>query len=260
MFEKPAGLASAAWDKPVSVTLKNTSNENVESFWIDYDGKERSYGVLYPGQAKVQGTYATHPFLFRSQHSNGPIVGLFIFDYNVENGSVFTTGMRYPGDNPSSEAIQNIVPPKITIRSVPVDSETETSCHDLLKAKLNERTGDGFMGFKQKAGEDLFHEICSTLRSKGKRFVDEDFKKGTRSKRAYDIFKKDVALFKDGISPLDPKQGQAGDCWLIEAISGAARRPDYVKDVFCLCENADPALGIYAVTFINGYEKMVILL
>merc|ERR1711874_944006 len=43
-------------------TIVIEAGQDVELFWHDYAGNERSYGVIGAGQTRRQGTYASHPW------------------------------------------------------------------------------------------------------------------------------------------------------------------------------------------------------
>ncbi|MCE7989868.1 MAG: hypothetical protein DYG89_52645 [Caldilinea sp. CFX5] len=49
--------------KPVSLQVKNNSTEQLELFAINANGVRVSYGVVAPGQTRVQTTYDTHPWV-----------------------------------------------------------------------------------------------------------------------------------------------------------------------------------------------------
>jgi len=44
------------------IKFKNNSKNPVEMFWLDWSGKETSYGVVQPGRAMNMNTYVTHPW------------------------------------------------------------------------------------------------------------------------------------------------------------------------------------------------------
>jgi len=46
----------------ITLTFVNEAGQDVELFWHDYAGNERSYGVIGAGQTRRQGTYASHPW------------------------------------------------------------------------------------------------------------------------------------------------------------------------------------------------------
>jgi hypothetical protein len=58
-------LKSIDSNTPVSVEFDNETNQTVELFWLDFNGKEVSYGQIKPGDSKFMGTYATHPWIAR---------------------------------------------------------------------------------------------------------------------------------------------------------------------------------------------------
>lgn len=56
-------------------------------------------------------------------------------------------------------------------------------------------------------------------------------------------------IFKDATSPhyTDPRQGGAGTCYIMQAMSGVAEFPDIIKSIFLT--NTDNEAGIYALRF-----------
>ena len=58
---RPAGQdKSVAGTDPVDITFKNNSKENINVFWVDYDGQEVFYGALEPEAEHKQSTFVTH--------------------------------------------------------------------------------------------------------------------------------------------------------------------------------------------------------
>jgi hypothetical protein len=58
-----ATLRSTRADTQALVRFTNQRKDSVELFWLDYNGKRKSYGVIPAGQAQVMQTYLTHPWL-----------------------------------------------------------------------------------------------------------------------------------------------------------------------------------------------------
>ena len=56
--------------KPVALQVKNNSSTQLELFWINASGVRQSYGVIAPGQTKVQATYDTHPWIIARDSDN----------------------------------------------------------------------------------------------------------------------------------------------------------------------------------------------
>ncbi len=50
---------------PTEVTFRNLTNNPVRVIWIDYEGRERRYRTLAPGESYMQPTFATHPWRLR---------------------------------------------------------------------------------------------------------------------------------------------------------------------------------------------------
>ena len=53
---------SKTWNQFITLTFQNESGQDVELFWHDYQGIEKSYGVIAAGATRNQGTYASHPW------------------------------------------------------------------------------------------------------------------------------------------------------------------------------------------------------
>lgn len=70
-------LRSGDGTTPVTLVIENNTALDVDVFWIDFDGLERPYYNLGPGDVVEQGTYATH--IWRVRDLDGNIV----MDYTV---------------------------------------------------------------------------------------------------------------------------------------------------------------------------------
>jgi hypothetical protein len=58
-----SGFSSQNSNTALPVTFDNETDQNVELFWLDFQGFERSYGTIAPGASLVMNTYATHPWI-----------------------------------------------------------------------------------------------------------------------------------------------------------------------------------------------------
>ncbi|MEZ5535325.1 MAG: hypothetical protein R3F02_06835 [Thiolinea sp.] len=63
----------------VSVQINNQLPFAVDVFWLDYQGREKRYKTLEPGEGYTQSTFETHPWRVRQQHS-GEEIALYIPD------------------------------------------------------------------------------------------------------------------------------------------------------------------------------------
>ena len=50
--------------RKVRLRFNNQTNSSIEAFWVDFDGKPKSYGTYSPGETRVQGTMEKHPWYF----------------------------------------------------------------------------------------------------------------------------------------------------------------------------------------------------
>ena len=50
--------------RKVRLRFNNQTNSSIEAFWVDFDGKPKSYGTYSPGETRVQGTMEKHPWFF----------------------------------------------------------------------------------------------------------------------------------------------------------------------------------------------------
>jgi len=55
-------LQSLDSNTPLYVTFDNEADQQVELFWLDFQGVERSYGTIAPGASLDINTFATHPW------------------------------------------------------------------------------------------------------------------------------------------------------------------------------------------------------
>jgi len=54
---------SKTWNQSVPLQFHNASDQEIELFWINYQGYKVSYGRIGAGQTMSMGTYATHPWM-----------------------------------------------------------------------------------------------------------------------------------------------------------------------------------------------------
>ncbi|EFC48254.1 predicted protein [Naegleria gruberi] len=221
------GLKSATGTWPAELHVKNRTGHNLESYWIDFEGNLRSYGILDSGKN------------FDSMSGHG-----HIFLFKTPDGS-YQKIITASSEKPS----QFLDPDEIEITASVIDSPSETSCHSILEKHIQGRCGRALKFFTEPHIDRIISEIETKLKQEGKRFIDEDFFPGDNWKRASDYFKNQASIFKGDISPKAPIQGGAGDCWLIQSMSGAATLPDKIKEVFCKCEHIDPSLGLFVLSF-----------
>jgi von Hippel-Lindau disease tumor supressor len=69
------GLRSANSDQPTSITFVNRLREEVQLFWIDFQGAKQRYARIAPGQSFTQQTYVTHPWAVYNRH--GECLGVY---------------------------------------------------------------------------------------------------------------------------------------------------------------------------------------
>ncbi|MBD8877636.1 hypothetical protein [Roseibium polysiphoniae] len=63
-------------NRPGQIVFRNTSRDAVDVHWIDYNGGERVYARLQPGQILEQQTYVSHAWMVRS--AGGQCLGIYV--------------------------------------------------------------------------------------------------------------------------------------------------------------------------------------
>jgi hypothetical protein len=201
----PSDLKSRGGGDAAKVTFTNLSADALDVFWVDYSGGLSKYGTVRGGDSISSQSYNYHPFVFK--HGNG------IVAYHIVNG-----------DEHVKVGLQNVKPVGTAI-----ENSTETSCHDFISRAT--RAGKDNLCFVENTS--LFAELYHHLQQIGKRFIDEEFPPQKHWARATDIYEgTECVLYKDGIVPGDVLQGQVGNCWLMQAIAGAATQPDKIQEMF----------------------------
>jgi hypothetical protein len=61
---------------PTPLFINNRTAKDYLLFWLDFDGKRKSYGTLYAGQIWSQNTFATHPWLIAG--ADGEAIGIYV--------------------------------------------------------------------------------------------------------------------------------------------------------------------------------------
>ena len=60
----PGQACSVSSDVSVNITFENQSEKTIDVYWIDYDCERALYATLAPKESYVQGTFASHPWVF----------------------------------------------------------------------------------------------------------------------------------------------------------------------------------------------------
>ncbi|MCX5675362.1 MAG: hypothetical protein NTX87_10185 [Planctomycetota bacterium] len=69
-------------DQPeTTVIFVNKTDKPVEKFWLDFDGKRKSYGAVAPGAVDSIDTFVTHAWLL--QDGDGKVLGIFVAEKGV---------------------------------------------------------------------------------------------------------------------------------------------------------------------------------
>lgn len=69
-------LRSQSSAQATILTFFNTSQKPRSLYWIDFDGSLKSYGIVQPGEEKVQETHVTHPWVITTD--KGECVQMFM--------------------------------------------------------------------------------------------------------------------------------------------------------------------------------------
>jgi hypothetical protein len=71
-----ATLRSLSSDQPTTLLFENRTATDYSLFWLDYEGKRRSYGILHAGEHQGQNTFATHPWVVAK--ADGEAVAIYV--------------------------------------------------------------------------------------------------------------------------------------------------------------------------------------
>jgi hypothetical protein len=225
----PKGLKSGN-GKAVVVSFSNLSSDDLDMFWVDYTGNLSKYDVLKAGAWITSDSYISHPFVFKQ--------GKTVVGYHVVDGTRTVTVGR-----------KNMIP-----CGYPINNETETSCHEILIKYP--RAGRSNLGFIE--DQSMFTELYNHLQDCGKQFIDEEFPPQQNWSRVTDIFPNtECVLYKSGIVPQDVIQGEIGNCWLMQSLSGAAMQPEKIKELFKY--TIESKQGLYIVRLYFDKEVACIL-
>jgi len=62
-------------------SFTNKTDKPVEKFWLDFDGKRKSYGKLGPGETDDIETFVTHAWLLADE--SGKVLGIYVAERGV---------------------------------------------------------------------------------------------------------------------------------------------------------------------------------
>jgi hypothetical protein len=79
--EAEGKIRSKSNQPSTQVIFINRTAEPVERFWLDTEGKRRSYGTIAPGSIESQGTFATHAWLLTGK--DGAFLGIYVPDERI---------------------------------------------------------------------------------------------------------------------------------------------------------------------------------
>jgi hypothetical protein len=74
--EAEGTLRSQADQPATTVIFINHTDHPIERFWLDFDGKRKSYGIIPPGGIASQSTYVTHAWLLTD--ADGRALGIWV--------------------------------------------------------------------------------------------------------------------------------------------------------------------------------------
>jgi hypothetical protein len=81
-------------DQPeTTVIFVNKTDKPVEKFWLDFDGKRKSYGTVSPGAVDSIDTFVTHAWLL--EDGDGKVLGIFVAEKGV--GRIVVGATPSPG-------------------------------------------------------------------------------------------------------------------------------------------------------------------
>ena len=107
-------IRSLDGNQPGQIVFRNTSQSTVVVHWIDYNGGERAYARLEPGQILEQQTYVSHAWLVRS--ASGQCLGIYVTrtpyrEVVISGGNAPAQPAQQPFSFPQEQVPAGPVPP-----------------------------------------------------------------------------------------------------------------------------------------------------
>jgi len=76
------GKVSSKADQPrATILFVNKTDKPIEKFWLDFEGKRKSYGKLGPGETDDVETFVTHAWLLADE--GGKVLGIYVAERGV---------------------------------------------------------------------------------------------------------------------------------------------------------------------------------
>lgn len=167
-------LRSGKFDTPTSVEFTNERNQDIQTFWINYDGQRVFYNRLKPGTSYIQKTYVSHPWIVADLSGNCLAIYL-------------------PGTSPSRVAIRNYSDPRD--KPAPKNAAaTPVEIDDLCNSFIDSFTrDDGPVG---NGWSDAVDNVGGKLKIVNHRLSSTDLNGGVGIYRPADITKRSVVTAK----------------------------------------------------------------
>jgi hypothetical protein len=230
------GLKSVGGGKKITVTFHNELDEDLDFFWVDWNGSEIFSGTLQPGSTGGSCTYAGHPWVFRTKSR--------------------VCASFWNGAKDTPDSYTHYINASTIIEADPIETDEFSSCIDALN-----RFKRG--GWRSMAFEDSPHiieSILNELKQTGKRFIDNEFVPEEKWTHVTELFEGECQLYVNDVSPEDIIQGSVGNCWLMQAIGGAATKPNVIKDIFKYCTPESTKQGVFIVRLYYREERVAVVL
>jgi len=96
--ETMPALASRSDSTATAISIVNTGTSPIYIRWIDFEGDEKSYGIVSPGQSYVQPSFKTHAWIARDGQSR--CLSVFVSE---AAGETWTIDARSAIDRPSED-------------------------------------------------------------------------------------------------------------------------------------------------------------
>lgn len=103
---KEGSIASPGTSKPVTITFKNKSKQEVTVYWLDFDGDREEYATLDTGESYTQETYKNHIWLVADEDDD--CIGIWSASKNSQSVTIKGSGGGSSGGGGSSKPSSGI--------------------------------------------------------------------------------------------------------------------------------------------------------